>query len=59
MNFVRDLVVAVVLGLGLICIGVWALSNLPDEPSYAKFRAECAAANGKAVWNGKHMECWR
>ena len=58
MNFVRDLVAAIVLVLGLIFIGAWALSLL-GEPSYDKYRAECAAANGKAVWNGKYMECWR
>ena len=59
MNFGRDLVVAVVLVLGLIFIGVWALNNFLVEPSRDRFRAECAAANGKAVWNGRYMECWR
>ena len=59
MNFVRDFVVTVVVVLGFILVTVWAINKFLVEPSRDQFRAECAAANGKAVWNGKHMECWR
>ena len=59
MNFGRDLVVAVVLVLGLISVTVWAINKFLVEPSHEKYRAECAAVNGKAIWNGKHWECWR
>jgi hypothetical protein len=59
MNFVRDFVVAVVGVIIFLLVSVWALNHFLVEPSRDQFRAECAAANGKAVWNGKHMECWR
>ena len=55
MNFVRDFVVVVC----FIAAVVWVLNKFLVEPAQAQFRAECVAVNGKVVWNGRHMECWR
>lgn len=59
MNFVRDFFVTVIVVVCFISATVWLLNKFLVAPAQTQFRAECAAVNGKAVWNGRHMECWR
>jgi hypothetical protein len=59
MHFVRDFVVTIVVVVCFITTVVWLLNKFLAEPARTQFRVECTAVNGKVVWNGRHMECWR
>lgn len=55
--FFRELVLVATVLIALFVGIAWTYSNFLFEPSLKEFRVNCAAVGGKAVWNGRHLEC--
>ena len=50
-------IAALVVGIVLGFVGMLKASSDQWERNEQTFRAECAAVNGRAVWNNKYWEC--
>jgi hypothetical protein len=50
-------ILALLVGIGLGFVGMMQDVSNQKERNEKAFLAECAAVNGRAVWNHKYWEC--